>query len=348
MAFALPNHTRAFSLSTLFGSSAEADTSSVVVTDSRLALAAAATNIDPNPTKGGDLIAMSGGTALIPEAGLSGSAGSPDSVSIPATTDISSYTVEDGDTLSGIAAKYGVSTNTILWANNLTIKSTIRPGMTLVILPVSGIRHTVVKGETLASLAATYHADADEIATYNGLAPGATIAAGSAIIIPGGELSAPAKSSSSSSSAKSSTSKSINEPYLGGSGAATPGYFSNPLPGGIITQSIHGWNAVDIGAHTGTPIYAAANGTVTVAKANGAWNGGYGNYVVVSDSNGTQTLYAHMSRVAATMGASVSAGEVIGYVGMTGEATGPHLHFEVRGAKNPFANCAVGRACSPQ
>ena len=115
-------------------------------------------------------------------------------------------------------------------------------------------------------------------------------------------------------------------------------YYSWPLAGGSITQGLHGWNAVDIGAPSGTPIYAAAAGTVIVARSGGGWNGGYGNYVVVSHPNGTQTLYAHMSRVSATVGAHVGQGETIGKVGMTGEATGPHIHFEVRGAVNPFAN----------
>ena len=111
-----------------------------------------------------------------------------------------------------------------------------------------------------------------------------------------------------------------------------------PVAGGIITQGLHGWNAVDIGAPKGTPIYAAAAGTVIVAKSNGAWNGGYGNYVVISHPNGTETLYAHMSKVETSAGASVGQGETIGLVGMTGMATGNHLHFEVRGAANPFAN----------
>lgn len=118
---------------------------------------------------------------------------------------------------------------------------------------------------------------------------------------------------------------------------AVSGYFGNPLPGGRRSQGLHGHNAVDISAPPGTPIYAAASGTVTTAKSGSGWNSGYGNYVVVSHPNGTSTLYAHMSRVAVP-GGPVSKGSVIGYVGMTGEATGNHLHFEVRGAKNPLTN----------
>jgi murein DD-endopeptidase MepM/ murein hydrolase activator NlpD len=109
--------------------------------------------------------------------------------------------------------------------------------------------------------------------------------------------------------------------------------FSSDWP---ITQGLHGFNAVDIGAPRGTAILAAAGGEVIVAKS-GGWNGGYGSYVVIAHGNGTQTLYAHMSKVIATVGSMVGQGDTIGLVGATGEATGPHLHIEVRGAKNPFA-----------
>jgi murein DD-endopeptidase MepM/ murein hydrolase activator NlpD len=81
---------------------------------------------------------------------------------------------------------------------------------------------------------------------------------------------------------------------------------------------------------------AAATGDVVVARA-GGWNGGYGSYVVISHDNGSQTLYAHMSKVAAYDGEHVVQGQVIGYVGETGNATGPHVHFEIRnGIRNPF------------
>lgn len=348
VAFGFPERTQALCFLSCFTPTAEAN-STGLISDPSLALLTAAKNLDPDPTKGEADLGLTEGSALIAEAGPGGSA--PDTPSIRETSSIASYTVEDGDTLSQIAADYGVSVNTILWANNLTIKSTIKPGMTLVILPVSGIQHTIISGETLASLATKYHAQADEIATYNGLASGDTLVAGEKIIIPGGELATTVSTGSATGSSLKQgggLKTIIANPYKGGSGAADNGYYGNPLPGGILTQGIHGWNAVDIGAPAGTPIYAAASGIVVVAQANGGWNGGYGNYVVLSHANGTQTLYAHMSRVAASMGASVSKGQIIGYVGRTGEATGNHLHFEVRGAANPFRNCALNKACSPQ
>jgi len=90
---------------------------------------------------------------------------------------------------------------------------------------------------------------------------------------------------------------------------------------------------VDLAIKTGTPIRASAAGKVTLAR-NG-YNGGYGNLVVISHPNGTETLYAHQSKIATTTGVQVYQGEVIGYVGSTGRSTGPHLHFEVHGARNP-------------
>jgi hypothetical protein len=115
----------------------------------------------------------------------------------------------------------------------------------------------------------------------------------------------------------------------------TVGYYINPVPNGYLTQGSHSYNAVDFGAPFGTPIYAAASGKVVASKTDGL-NGGYGLCVVISHGNETQTLYAHMSSNIVTIGQTVEQGDVIGYVGSTGLSTGPHLHFEVYGAKNPF------------
>jgi murein DD-endopeptidase MepM/ murein hydrolase activator NlpD len=101
------------------------------------------------------------------------------------------------------------------------------------------------------------------------------------------------------------------------------------------SQGIHGYNGVDLAAPTGTQVLAAASGQVLISRF-GGWNGGYGNYIVIKHSNGTQTLYAHNSANYVSVGQWVSQGDVIGLVGNTGKSTGSHLHFEVRGAKNPF------------
>lgn len=293
----------------------------------------ASTNIDPNPNKGPGAIPTSGNRALLAYNGPLGSAA--DIADSEQNDRISVYVVRKGDTLSDIAKMFDVSINTIIWANNLKNASDVHPGNTLVILPVSGVERVVVKGDTLKSLAKKYNADADEIAQFNGLDPAAPLAVGSTIIIPGGEIVAPAPRPQSS-------------PLLSGGGTFIAGYYGNPVPSGIITQRLHGRNGIDIGAARGTPVYASADGTVIIARGGGGWNGGYGNYVVITHPNGTQTLYSHLRNTAVAPGQSVSRGQTIGYVGSTGKVTGTHLHFEVRGAANPFRNCSVGSFCSPQ
>ena len=297
----------------------------------------AATNIDPNPNKGlGDTLQTSNGTALLAYSGPSGTIA--DVASSTPSDRISIYVVRSGDTLSEIADMFGVSVNTIIWANNLSGIRDIHPGDVLIILPISGVERTVVKGDTLKSLAKKYGADANEIAQFNGLDPLTPLVIGSKIIIPGGELFVPLP-------VKGTSSGVINELSNNAGGAS---YFGNPVPGSIITQGIHGWNAVDLGAARGTPVYAAATGVVIIARNNGGWNGGYGNYIVITHNNGSQTLYSHFKNIVVGSGQMVSKGQLIGYVGTTGLVTGPHIHFEVRGAANPFRSCRVGSVCQPK
>ncbi|KND46895.1 MAG: putative membrane bound lytic murein transglycosylase B [Parcubacteria bacterium C7867-004] len=311
--------------------------------DSSIDLLEAATNSDPNPAKGSGDILTTGGSALIAYSGPGGTIVNIDK-SVTGGR-ISSYTVREGDSLSDIADMFDVSVNTILWANNLTAKSAIAPGSTLIILPVSGLRHTITSGETLASLAKDYGSDADEIASYNGLEAGSGLTKGQSIIIPGGEIKAPAKTvAKAAAKAKTVAKAKIRTggamgsilPTGDTSNAASSG-FANPVPAGRLSQGIHGWNGVDLAAPNGSPIYAASGGTVIISRI-GGWNGGYGNYVVIDHGNNVQTLYSHMSTDLVSVGQSVARGEQIGSVGKTGEATGFHLHFEVRGAKNPFGN----------
>ena len=313
-----------------------------MVHDSSIDLLEAATNSDPNPAKGRGGIATTGGSALIAYTGPDGTIADIDRNS--SSGRISTYTVREGDSLSAIADMFDVSVNTILWANNLS-KGAITPGTTLVILPVSGVRHSVERGETLSTLAKKYGSDADEIASYNGLDTDAGLTAGSTVIIPGGELAAaPAPKAKAKAKAKTSTASAVRTggsmgsvlPTGDTSNAASSG-FTNPAPAGRLSQGIHGWNGVDIAAPSGSPIYAAAAGTVIISRI-GGWNGGYGNYVVIDHGNNVQTLYAHMNADNVSVGQSVSRGTPIGTVGKTGQATGFHLHFEVRGAKNPFGS----------
>ena len=283
-------------------------------------------NFNASAAIGGGNILVVDNDALISDSGPSGTLADVGDSS--GSGQISKYMVQKGDTLSLIAKMFGVSVNTIIWANNIT--GPINPGDILVILPVSGTIHTVVKGDTLESIATKYKADADEIAQFNGLADDSSLNVGDTIIIPNGEGGAVPSAATETTAEQNDP---YYNPYRGGSGPRISGYYIRPLVGGVMTQGLHGYNAVDIGTPQGTPLLAAASGEIIVAKSSG-WNGGYGDYVVISHPNGTQTLYGHMSKVIVSVGEEVVQGQVIGLSGETGLATGPHLHFEVRGAYN--------------
>lgn len=288
-----------------------------------------AMNIDPGAGRGGGDIMIVDNNALMPEEGPSGTLAD---IEKPKNGTVSRYVVRSGDTLSGIAKMFNVTPNTIRWANDIAKDSQLQVGEVLVVLPIPGIKVTVKKGDTLASLARRYGGDPTEIANYNQLDGGA-LTVGDEIVIPNGEAA------QMQTTSKPSRTGFGPEPAhnVGPTGTSQQrGYYIAPLVSYVETQGVHGYNAVDLAAPVGTPILASATGDVVVAR-EGGWNGGYGSYVVIQHDNGSQTLYAHMSRVIVGDGQHVVQGQVIGYVGQTGKATGPHVHFEIRnGIKNPF------------
>ncbi len=293
-----------------------------------MALLHAAVNTDPNPSKGGGGFTIVGDNALLPEMGLRSGTGGIE-VMTPQSDQISIYVVRPGDSLSQIAKMFNVSVKTIMWANDIGSKGVIQPDQTLVVLPVSGVRHVIVKGETLASIAKKYDADIDEILEFNGFDSADILAVGDVLMVPGGEMQIEAPASVTSS-------------YLVSSPIPTKaqvGYYIRPVNGGIKTQGIHGYNAVDIASTKGTSIFASASGEVILSKyAEGnPWFGGYGNYIVIQHPNGAQTVYAHLSENLVKRGWKVVQGQTIGYMGSTGRSTGTHLHFEIRNdIRNPF------------
>ncbi|OGZ45116.1 MAG: hypothetical protein A3J54_04540 [Candidatus Ryanbacteria bacterium RIFCSPHIGHO2_02_FULL_45_13b] len=272
--------------------------------------------------RGGAALTIVDNNALLPVSGPLGSVEDEDAVI--KTDRITLYTVREGDNMSVIARMFGVTVNTILWANNIRSSNLIKAGDVLVILPISGVKHTIKKGDTLASIAKEYHGDVEEISAFNGLQANASITVGEEIIIPNGEIVLPTP-------LRSGKTRTIAS---GGSLQSVAGYFARPVVG-VRSQGIHGYNGVDLASSCGSPIYASAAGTVIVSKAYG-WNGGYGNYLVITHANGTQTLYAHNTSNVASVGQYVAQGQTIATVGSTGRSTGCHVHFEVRGAKNPF------------
>lgn len=284
----------------------------------------AAINLNPNPTKQTDLFIVDDSVLETP----SGPAGTTREVEekILNQDKVSVYVVREGDSLSQIATMFGVSPNTVLWANDLKSAKELKKGQELIILPISGIKYTIKKGDTLKSIAQKYSGDVDEIISFNNLPANYSLSVGDEIIIPDGEVH--------SSTASSQTSTPVKQTGK----VASKGYFIKPTTG-IKTQGLHGKNktAVDIASSIGTPVYAAADGKVIVAKTSG-WNGGYGNYIVIEHSNGMQTLYAHLSSVEISAGSKVSQGDLIGKMGSSGNSTGSHLHFEILGTRNwnPF------------
>jgi murein DD-endopeptidase MepM/ murein hydrolase activator NlpD len=277
-----------------------------------------ALNIDPNPNKDISINPVNGNT-LVTEL-ISDISVTKDY----ANTQINIYTVRDGDTLSEIAQMFKVSINTIVWANDIRRSAPLKEGQVLVILPVSGIKHKVSKGETLKSIVADYKADLNEVLNYNDLSINSKLFLGQEIIIPDGE-----------SGHSDHYDDTLYNPAHDTNGPYYPGYYARPVVGGTRSQGLHGYNGIDIAGPVGTPIYASASGVV-IASVSGGWSGGYGNFIIISHDNNTQTLYAHNSKNLVKTGQFVEQGEQIATMGITGKVTGSHLHFEIRGARNPF------------
>ena len=240
--------------------------------------------------------------------------------------EIREYIVKEGDTLSAIADSFGISLNTLLWANNLNEKSTISPGQKLIVLPVSGVLHIVREKDTLSELAEIYQADLGDIVEFNEISDEKRIYVGDTLIIPGGKMP-----------------KTIDVKYPRVPLASS--FFICPIPSPCcITQGLHWRNAVDFSnGRCGDPVFAAASGIIQ--KTGYVRRGG--NFVRISHPNGVITYYGHLSKIIVSPGQKVLQGQIIGYVGHTGYTipAGPggcHLHFDVIFAENPFAKYKVG------
>lgn len=269
---------------------------------------------------GGGDITIVGQNALLAEVGLLGSIADIED-KVPADR-ISIYVVREGDTLTEIAKMFDVSVNTILWANNIGRYDVLKVNQFLTIFPISGAPYEVQKGDTEESIAKKMKGDANEIRQFNDLSASHPLAVGMKIFIPNGEAPVPPSTNVPSGS------------YRGGSGPYYAGYYIRPIIGGRISQGRHGYNAVDLAAPCGTPILAPHSGDVIMSRT-GGWYGGYGSFLIIDYPNGTQNLLAHMSTVIVGTGWHVVQGQVIGYMGQTGNATGCHVHIEFRGAEIP-------------
>ena len=234
------------------------------------------------------------------------------------------YIVQNGDTIGTIAQRFGLSQNTILWENNLTLRSYIRPGQILRILPTSGISYKIVKGDTLAKIAKKLNSDTNKIIDFNRLANESDIQVGQVLIVPEGKpyVAPPPPQKPKLASLK----QIFNEPIVDTEVAEGKMLWPNGCH--TITQYFN-WRhtGVDIACPKGTPIRAADDGVV-YDTAN--LNTGYGHYVFIDHGGGKTTRYGHMTTIYVTVGESVKRGQILGLEGSTGHSTGPHLHFEVR------------------
>jgi hypothetical protein len=255
-----------------------------------------------------------------------------------------SYVIQSGDTIFDVAARFGLSPQTVVWSNREAINDApwlIRPGLELFILPVNGVYHTVRAGETAASIAATYDVSAATLFNeWNDIEVGQEPQEGQLIVVPNGvgeEIGwepPPVYPSPGPAS--------FSYGVCGGASVAGPGangWFM--LPAG--SREVSGWRfhdprnpthiGLDYRCHLGDPIYATDSGVVSIA----GWSGGYGILVELNHGNGFVTRYAHLNpgSLAVGCGHSVQQGDVIGRCGNTGWSSGPHLHFEIRHAGTP-------------
>lgn len=241
--------------------------------------------------------------------------------------EIITHYVGEGETLGDIAQRYNLEIQTVLWENNLTASSTIKPGQELKILPIDGVRHQVSRGETIFTIAKKYglsESQAQMIIDYpfNEFLNDETfeLAVNQSILVPEGIKPAEKKA------APAATRYVAQTPNAGV--VAASGSFGWPASGGISQGYKFYHKAIDISNRSGGPILAADSGTVVVAGF--IDNSGYGNRVMVDHGNGYVTLYAHLSVAQVQPGQTVSRGNVLGQMGSTGRSTGTHLHFEIR------------------
>lgn len=239
------------------------------------------------------------------------------------------YKVKSGDTLSGIARKFGLSMMTLWWANKLESKDSLHVGQVLVIPPLNGLVIVVKDGDTLDSLAAKYKVSADRIVKVNGLTD-TTLVVGQTLMVQGAE-GAPMPTPKPTPKPKYTSGGHTSTSHYSGSGSThyTGGAFHWPVIGGgnYVSQYFHyGHGAIDIAADYGSAVVAAAAGRVSFAgwKSNG---GGW--QVWIDHGNGMYTTYNHMSALTVGTGQWVRRGQQVGRIGTSGWATGPHLHFEV-------------------
>jgi murein DD-endopeptidase MepM/ murein hydrolase activator NlpD len=273
------------------------------------------------------------------------SAGSPTSNLPPCDTTQSIlycvYTIQPGDTLGSIAAQFGLKNGEVTAADLLvhsnapdivSAEDLLQIGQKVKVPTQNAVVHTVRSGETVSSIAETYDVTMAEIAALpqNGVADLNSLKIGQEILVPNPTRfakPAPAPTTGGASSGSGSVS---SGPAVVRGGQASRSGFIWPATGPISSYfgPAHPLGIdIDFFSNPNQPVGSAAAGVVTFAGGNPCCS--YGYYVVVSHGNGFETLYAHLSSISVSVGQNVAQGQLLGYGGRTGYATGPHLHFEV-------------------
>jgi murein DD-endopeptidase MepM/ murein hydrolase activator NlpD len=245
------------------------------------------------------------------------------------------YTVQPGDSIFSIAQSYNIKPETLLWANYDILQDnpdSLAVGQVLKVPPVDGVYYQWQDKDTIESVAEEFSASVDDILNWPGNNIDLTnpqIKAGTYVMVPDGQRALVQWIVPSMAVGRNGTT-SVGQAICNGGPVGTISNWPtiNHYLSGNDYSPIH--QAIDIAAGEGAPIFAAGTGVVTLALADGAWNGGYGNVITIDHGNGYSTLYAHLSAVFVKTCQAVYAGQQIGLAGATGNATGPHLHFEVR------------------
>ena len=262
--------------------------------------------------------------------------------------EIVKYTVQDGDTVFGIAQQFGLTPETVLWGNyNLLLDNphSLKPGQDLLILPSDGVywQWLAENKGGLPGFAKFFGANVDDIlnAPINKLDPATVgdlnnpnIPDGTWLFIPGGrrELiswSAPLGVTRDNPASARVLGPGACDPVAGG--AVGYGTFVWPAPqhylSGYDFSGVH--RGIDIAGNTGEAVFATDAGVIVYV----GWNNyGYGNMIMIDHGQGFQSLYAHLSAFNVSCGQSVGQGDVIGAIGSTGNSSGSHLHFEILSA----------------
>jgi LysM repeat protein len=259
---------------------------------------------------------------------------------LPHPVDINTHQVTSGETISEIADHYNLRVETIFWANGITADTPIQPGQELAILPLDGLVYLTKEGDSISAIATRFQVSAPDLIELNDL-NNQQISVGQRLVIPYKLAQGSYLIGRGGADDNESQSESESEPEPE---SQTRGGWLHPSPGSIVTQTTHGQaRAVDFGAPVGTAVLASDGGVIT--KASTGYNGGFGTVIEIDHQDGTWSRYAHLSSLQIASGQTVSAGEVIGYVGNTGRSSGPHLHFEIHGSTNPFASCGYLSRC---